>query len=133
MNKDKNYEKSYITAWGKWLDFPNPDKGECLYAPLGCGVYQLRCKKTLRFVLFGQSKHVACRMSSLLLSGPGTRHNIAKREFVTKHLQDIQYRTMSLGSEEEARAFEKFIKTKEDYIFPENRTGKQNGDQCEEG
>lgn len=118
--KNENINKN---EWSEWKPFPNPNKKGYLCAPLGCGVYQLRNAKTGEYVLFGRSKHVAYRMSSLLLSGPGTRKNENKREYVTKHLKDIQYRTIALNSEDEARSFEALVKKQEEYIFHE-RSGK---------
>jgi len=112
-------EALYKNGWSDWKPFPDPKKKECLCAPIGCGVYQLRNAKTGEFVLFGHSKHVACRMSSLLPSGGGERKNEKKKEYVAKHLKDIQYRTIALNSEKEARSFETFVKNQEDYVFPE--------------
>ena len=53
-------------SWSEWRCFPDPQKGQYLYAPFGGGVYRLRNKATKEYVLFGKSKHVARRMSSLL-------------------------------------------------------------------
>lgn len=114
--KNENLDKN---EWSEWKPFPNPNKKGYLCAPFGCGVYQLRNAKTGEYVLFGRSKHVAYRMSSLLPSGGGGRKNEDKREYVAKHLKDIQYRTIALNSEEEARSFEAFVKNKENYIFSE--------------
>ncbi len=41
----EEFEKLYNTGWSNWKSFPDPRKGEYLYAPLGSGVYQLRNKK----------------------------------------------------------------------------------------
>lgn len=112
-------EALYKSGWCDWKPFPDPKKKECLCAPIGCGVYQLRNVKTDEFVLFGRSKHVAYRMSSLLPSGGGGRKNEEKQEYVAKHLKDIQYRTIALSSENEARSFEAFVKKQEAYIFHE--------------
>ena len=118
--KNENLDKN---GWSDWKPFPDPKKKECLCAPIGCGVYQLRNAKTGEFVLFGRSKHVAYRMSSLLPSGGGRRKNEEKQKYVAKHLKDIQYRTIAVNSEDEARSFEAFVKKQEKYIFHE-RSGK---------
>lgn len=112
-------ENLYKNEWSEWKQFPNPNKKDYLCAPFGCGVYQLRNAKTGEYVLFGRSKHLAYRMCSLLTSGAGVRKNEKKQEYVAKHLKDIQYRTIALNSEEEARSFEAFVKKQEKYIFPE--------------
>ena len=115
MKNETLYEK----GWTEWKPFPDPKKKGYLCAPFGCGVYQLRNAKTGKYILFGRSKHVAYRMCSLLPSDTGERKNEEKREYVSKHLKDIQYRTLTLNSEDEARSFEAFVKKQEDYIFPE--------------
>lgn len=88
-------------GWTKWLKFPNPIKGEYLYAPFGSGVYQLRLKSG-ELVLFGKGKNVAYRMSSLLPPpfGAGTRKNEDKRDYVKEHIEKIEYRTLSVNIEE---------------------------------
>jgi hypothetical protein len=113
------YESLYENNWSEWRPFPNPEKKGYLYAPYGCGVYQLRNAKTGEYILFGQSTHVANRMSSLLLSGIGTRNNEGKRNYVTQNIQDIEYRTIPFDTAEEARSFELFVKYQEKYIFSE--------------
>lgn len=120
MSDNSNLFKTlYDNNWSDWRPFPNPEKKGYLYAPYGCGVYQLRNARTGEFVLFGQGKHVANRMSSLLLSGSGTRNNEEKRNYVTRNLQNIEYRTLPLDSVEETKAFEMFVKYQEKYIFSE--------------
>lgn len=112
-------ENLYKNGWSDWKPFPDPKKKEYLCAPIGCGVYQLRNVKTDEFVLFGRSKHVAYRMSSLLPSGPGTRNNVKKRKYVAENLPYIKYRTIALNSEKATRTFEAFVKKQEAYIFHE--------------
>lgn len=109
----------YDTGWSEWLQFPNPEKKEYLYAPFGPGVYQLRNRKTGQYVLFGTGGNLAFRMSSLLPEpyGQGTRKNIGKRNYVLKNIDDIEYRTIAFASKEMAKSFEDFVKMKESYIF----------------
>ena len=47
----EHFENLYNTGWSDWKSFPDPRKGEYLYAPLGSGVYQLRNKKINTFYL----------------------------------------------------------------------------------
>ena len=87
--------------WSSWKAFPDPRKAEYLHAPFGPGVYELRNTRTCEFVLFGKSKNVAYRMSSLLpppYGAPG-RNNKEKQNYVSDHLADIEYRTKACGSE----------------------------------
>lgn len=115
----EHFEELYNTGWSDWKSFPDPRKGEYLYAPLGSGVYQLRNKKTNAFVLYGTSKSLAYRMASLLPApfGAGTRMNKDKQNYVLNNLQDIEYRTMSFIDNDDAKGFESYIKEKETYLF----------------
>ncbi len=115
----EDFETLYKTGWNEWKAFPNPKKREYLYAPFGPGVYQLRNKETGEFVLFGTGGHLALRMTSLLPEpyGAGTRHNAGKREYVWKHIEKVEYRTIAFPSKETAKSFESLVKGKEDYLF----------------
>jgi hypothetical protein len=107
--------------WSDWLHFPNPEKGEYLYAPIGPGVYRLRNIRTDKLVLFGESKNVAYRMTSILPGqfGAGTRRNQEKREYVWGNLADVHYCTLACLSEEEAKLEENILrKTRDNYLFP---------------
>lgn len=81
--------------WTEWWQFPDPAKGEFLYAPFGAGVYQLRHKSSPKYILFGSSKNVAHRMTSLLPGYGSNRNNNKKQEHVKKHITDIEYRTIA--------------------------------------
>ncbi|MBI5748378.1 MAG: hypothetical protein HZA00_04570 [Nitrospinae bacterium] len=96
----------------KWRQFPNPEKSELLHAPFGAGVYKLRHKLSKENILFGSSKNVAYRMTSLLPDYGGNRKNEDKREHVKKYIDDIEYTTIACNSEEEAREIEEEIKKK---------------------
>lgn len=115
----EDFATLYNTGWSEWRQFPNPEKKEYLYAPFGPGVYQLRNRKTKQFVLFGESGHVAYRMTSLLPKplGRGSRDNSNKRENVLNNINDIEYRTIALDSKEMAKSFETFVKKQECYIY----------------
>jgi len=115
----EKFEILYHTRWSKWRLFPNPEKGEYLYAPFGAGVYQLRNKKTGQYILFGTGGNLAYRMSSLLPEpyGEGTRRNTKKREYVWEHINEVEYRTIAFTSKESAKSFESFVKGQEDYLF----------------
>lgn len=115
----EKFEKLYHTRWSKWRLFPNPEKGEYLYAPFGAGVYQLRNKETGQYVLFGTSVNLSFRMSSLLPKpyGVGKRNNQEKREYVWEHINEVEYRTIAFTSKKIAKSFESFVKGREDYLF----------------
>lgn len=116
-----NQEKAklYQSGWSGWEKFPNPLKGEYLYAPIGPGVYQLRNKKTGELILFGRSKNVAARMTSLIPDGQGTRNNQDKKDYVRWHLDDIEYRTIPFSTENEAIEFETYVRENAEHIFNE--------------
>lgn len=90
-------------VWSEWRKFPDPRHQGLLTAPFGPGCYELRHGE--QFVLYGRSRNVAARMSSLLAPplGCGTRHNDQTREYVREHLTTIEYRTMACTSEDAAR------------------------------
>ena len=115
----EEYVELYNTGWSDWRPFPNPEKGEYLYAPFGAGVYQLKNKETGQYILFGTGRNLAYRMSSLLPEpyGEGTRNNAGKREYVWEHIDDMEYRTIAFASKEMAKSFESFVKMQECYIF----------------
>lgn len=115
----EEFDKSNDSNWSEWMKFPDPRKGEYLYAPYGCGVYQLRNFETGENILFGRGKHLAQRISSLLPSpyGSGTRKNSNKRLYVFEKLNKIEYRTISFTNENEAKAFERVLKQSKEHIF----------------
>lgn len=94
--------------WSEWKPFPNPEKLEYINAPIGLGVYQLKNKKTGEYVLFGNGKNIAHRMTSLLPKplGQGTRKNEEKREYVLNNIHNIEYRTVACTNEIEAKKIE---------------------------
>jgi hypothetical protein len=107
-----------IIAWSEWRRFPDPRKLEYLMAPFGPGCYELRDGQQL--VLFGKSRNVARRMTSLLPTrfGSGTRNNAGKRKYVWKHLPTIKYRTVACASADEADKCERQLKAKaQEYKF----------------
>lgn len=92
-----------------------------LLAPIGAGCYELRRKDTGEKVLFGASAHVAARMSSLLPKGIGAggRRNTRKRDYVLKHLAQIEYRTIACDTGPYAFRVEKGFNPKHGpYLFP---------------
>jgi len=116
MEEKKEQHKKSIRFF---KSFPDPRKGDYLIAPLGSGVYQLRNRKNNKYVLFGTGKHLAHRMTSLLPKpfGAGTRNNEDKRRYILNNLQDIEYRTISFIESNDAKRFESYIKSVEQYLF----------------
>jgi hypothetical protein len=106
------------TEWSSWRPFPDPRKSESLTAPIGAGCYELRHRDG-RFILFGTSKNVVYRMTSLLPKpwGAGGRSNADKRAYVFKHLADIEYRTSAFTTSQEAIVCERELKSNNTYIF----------------
>lgn len=49
--------------------------------------------------------------------GSSTRKNQAKKDYVGDNLKDIEYRTIAFNTEDEAEEFEKYVQSKETYIF----------------
>jgi hypothetical protein len=103
---------SMSNNWSPWHPFPHPRKRGVLHAPLGPGVYDLRHISTKEPVLFGIGGRCALRMTSLLPKpwGSGTRNNSKKRNYLKRHLKDIEYRTMACDRREQAADVERAIK-----------------------
>jgi hypothetical protein len=61
-------------------------------------------------------------MTSLLSSvhgGGGTRNNKDKRDYIARHLNDIEYRTLATKTRDDASKVERELKTKAvEYLFP---------------
>lgn len=106
------------TKWSNWRPFPDPSKSGILSAPIGAGCYELRHRDG-RLILFGTSKNVAYRMTSLLPKplGAGGRSNAEKREYVLAHLGDIEYRTCAIATSKEAKVCEDELKSGGKHIF----------------
>jgi hypothetical protein len=105
--------------WSRFRPYPDPRKGGILHAPLGPGVYDLRRISTKKPVLFGIGGRCAHRMSSLLPKplGTGTRNNERKRNFLLRHLSDIEYRTCACTTREEAADIERDIKREKGHLY----------------
>src|SRR5207302_6243722 len=105
--------------WSEWRAFPDPRKGAILVAPNGPGVYERRLRSTGQFVRVGESVTVAKRMKSLLPHphGSGTRRNIGLRNFVLAFIEDIEYRTLSCETEEEAKNIQDELLATGKYMF----------------
>lgn len=103
---NRNYQ------WSDWKTFPNPEKKGYIFAPFGAGVYQVRNNITQEYILFGESKNLAYRMTSLLPRplGAGTRKASDKREYIIENLQDIEYRTTACDSKDEAKEIQKELR-----------------------
>jgi hypothetical protein len=108
-----------MSDWSEWRPFPDPRGSGFLIAPFGPGCYNLRHGSKL--VLFGMSGHVAARMASLLPAplGKGTRKNSHKREYLLKHLAEIEYQTIACADRAAATEAEREIaKKRSAYLFP---------------
>ncbi len=105
--------------WSNWKSFPDPRKGDYLYAPYGHGVYQLRNRETNELILFGSGKNLANRLTSLLPSplGQGTRNNGNKRKYVVDHLPSIEYRTLAFISELDMKTKENELRKQKNHLF----------------
>ena len=106
----KSIDNKY--SWTEWRKFPDPRKGEYLFAPFSYGVYQIRNKKTNEFILFGSGKNLAYRMSSLLPKpfGQGTRNNEDKRKYILNNIENVEYRTVAFITEKEMKDCERELK-----------------------
>ena len=109
-----------MKSWSAWHRFPDPATGGILHAPIGPGCYELRNTTTDQLVLFGMSKAVAARMTSLLPApnGVGGRRNDKKRAYVREHRGVVEYRTLACASRDEAEEVEERMKRSgKGYLF----------------
>jgi hypothetical protein len=115
--------------WTDWKFFPNPSIFKkslpsilrtLVKNPDNPGLYQLKNIKTQEFVLFGIGLNIAKRMGSLLPAkngGVGTRNNHNKREYIWNNIENIQFRTISTSTREEAKIIEDYIKKLNIHLF----------------
>jgi hypothetical protein len=104
-------------AWSEWRLFPDPRQCGILVAPVGPGCYELRYGEQL--ILYGQSRNVAYRMTSLLPKrwGCGTRYNEEKQNYVFTHLGRIEYRTLACDTPADAKIEEAKLRSQGKYLF----------------
>ncbi|HPE74781.1 MAG TPA: hypothetical protein PLC80_01760 [Draconibacterium sp.] len=99
--------------WTKWKPMPSPENCRNIEGPSGPGVYQIKNKKTNEYIQFGES--VACqkRMKSFFPKpyGVGTRNNESKRIYILGNWQNLEYRTLSVDSKEEAVSIDRYLKS----------------------
>jgi len=112
MNMEERFK-----GWSKWKHFPNPENLDVLCAPIGPGVYELRLM-TGEPILVGMGRCCAYRMSSLTLNGAGTRKNSRKRQFVSKKIDRLEYRTKACATADEAKKIEREMRANCNYRFP---------------
>ena len=91
-------------CWSAWRHFPDPRAGGMVVAPIGAGLFELRRIETGELVLFGAGEHVAARLTNLLPAtlGASLRKNASRRQYILRHLDDLEYRTMSCRSRGDA-------------------------------
>jgi hypothetical protein len=103
----------------KYRPFPNPIKGESLCAPLGPGLYNLRRISTKKPVLFGIGSNCAARMCSLYPRPLGAtgRNNERKRNYIKRHINDIEYATIAFKTRQDAADYERDIKREKAHLY----------------
>jgi hypothetical protein len=110
--------KGLWRGWSRWRKFPDPKRCGYIHAPIGPGVYVLR-ESTRHYVLFGSSKNVAYRMTSLIgSSGQGVRKNARKVSFVQRDLSRLRYRTKACETAQQARAIETAVRGSHKFSLP---------------
>lgn len=108
--------------WSRFRPFPDPREAGILHAPFGPGVYDLRRISTGKPVLYGIGSRCAQRMTSLLPKplGNGTRNNERKRNYLLRHINDIEYRTCACKTREEAADIERSIRHTRGHLYTFN-------------
>jgi len=105
--------------WTAWKPMPAPEECRKIEGPDGCGVYQVRNKKTGQFIQFGESMYCRKRMKSLFPKpyGTGTRNNEAKRNYILANWKILEYRTCTTASKEEAVKIDRYLKSQNNHLF----------------
>ena len=98
--------------WKSWKLMPAPEECRSIDGPDGPGVYQIRNSATREYIQFGIGNLCRKRMKSLFPKpyGVGTRNNEEKRNYILKNWQQLEYRTLSTGTREEAKRIEDQLK-----------------------
>jgi len=108
-----------MIAWLEWLPMPSPENCRKILGPSGPGVYQIRNIKTNQFIQFGESVRCTERMNSLFPApyGKGTRNNKEKRDYILQNWKDLEYRTCSTETKEEAFKIDRQLKALNNHLF----------------
>lgn len=105
--------------WSLWRKMPRPEHCRSIEGPRNPGVYQIREVGTKKKILFGIGVDCQKRMKSLYPKpyGVGTRNNEDKRKYILRNWANLEYRTLSKSSREEAKNVEDEIKAQKDHLF----------------
>jgi hypothetical protein len=105
--------------WSKWKQMPAPEECEAIEGPEGSGVYQIINRKTKQLIQFGESKTCQERMKSFFPKpfGKGTRNNENKRQYILENWKNLDYRTITTNSKEEAVTIDRFLKSLKIHMF----------------
>jgi hypothetical protein len=87
--------------WTPWRRFPNSWSREHLSAPIGPGLYELRCIRTGQALAFGQSANLALTLSNRRAVTLWRR--LADRWYkLTTDDRDIEYRILATATAQQA-------------------------------
>ena len=108
-----------MIGWCKWKPMPSPDECRKIEGPVGPGVYQVKNIKTNELIQFGIGVECRKRMKSFFPAphGSGKRNNSYKREYILKHWQHQQYRTLATETRAQAKLAKDKIKAKNNHLF----------------
>jgi hypothetical protein len=93
--------------WSGWKKFPEPRRGEHLDAPVGPGLYELRCAVTGKLIAFGHSSHVATTLSQRVPS-QNRWHRLFHRQ-AQDGVRLLEYRTLAASTTSMARDYAEII------------------------
>jgi len=108
-----------MKAWTPWRPMPSPDDCRKIEGPESPGVYQIRNRKTGEYIQFGESINCKKRMKSFFPKpyGVGTRNNENKRKYILNNWKDLDYRTTSTNTKEEAVKIDRQLKSLNNHLF----------------
>ena len=93
-----------MQTWSSWKRFPDVKGGDCIEAPAGPGVYEVRHTLTGRVMAFGHAGNVAKTIADLRFDGEvGSLARLFRRPPPVSRLSDLEYRTCAAASRADAK------------------------------
>lgn len=93
-----------VQTWSNWKRFPDVKGGDCIEAPAGPGVYEVRHTLTGRVMAFGHAGKVAKTIAELRFGGEvSSLAKLFRRPPLVSRLSDLEYRTCAAASPADAK------------------------------
>jgi hypothetical protein len=90
-------------SWTTWKSFPNRQRGECIEAPIGPGVYEVRRMSTGEMVAFAATGNVAHALAKLVPPPRRSLWGVITGQAASPSGYDLEYRICGARTPTEAR------------------------------